>query len=184
MCLRTSLYVVGVCLLLMALSGCGGKGGSQPTDIFAPAQHLSVSTWYTQGLGEQPFIAPRDSFVEQSCLSCIGMKVTSCTLHASDTPMNYTASASANWFSVTPVNGSVAANGSTQIGLSYINADGLPIGNTGKFVVTAPGYEDNSKLSFTFTCGIYGTDGVENCQLALICPPCSLKSDGTVSCPW
>lgn len=98
--------------------------------------------------------------------------------------MNFTAMPSANWFTVTPGSGSVAANGSAQIGLGYINADGLPVNNSGTFMLSAPGYQNNNGLSFKFVCGDYAPDGTEMCTLSLICPPCTLKSDGTVSCPY
>lgn len=170
------------------LVGCGGKAGliqpAQNTAIFTQGQQLSVSSWYTSGASDQPFTAPRASFVDQSCLSCIGMQVTSCTLHAGETPMYFTATPSAAWFSISPSTGFVPANGTVQIGLASINADGLPISNTGSFIVSAPGYQNNSSLSFNFVCGTYAPDGTEMCTLSLICPPCTLKSDGTVSCPY
>lgn len=181
-------FLLWLVLLSCLLVGCGGKAGFiQPASnagIFTQGQQLSVSNWYTSGVAQQSFTAPRSSFSDQHCLSCIGMQSTSCTLNAGSTAMNYTALASANWFAVTPNTGSVPANGSAQIGLAYINSDGLPSSNTGKFLVTAPGYQDNSQLSFNFVCGEYASDGTEMCTLSLICPPCSLKSDGTVSCPW
>jgi uncharacterized lipoprotein NlpE involved in copper resistance len=169
--------------LTLVLMGCGGRG-SQQSSIFQQGQQLSVSSWYTNGASDQPFTAPRSSFVNQSCLSCIGMQVTSCTLHAGSTPMNFTATPSASWFAVTPGTGFVAADGTAQIGLAYINADGLPVSNAGTFMVSAAGYQNNNSLSFNFVCGTYAADGTEMCTLSLICPPCTLKSDGTVSCPY
>ena len=186
---RTRVRSLLCCLFLTGiLVGCGGKSGfiqpAQNTAIFTQGQQLSVSNWYTSGVAQQSFTAPRSSFVDQHCLSCIGVQNTSCTLNAGSTTMSYTAAASAGWFTVTPGNGTIPANGAAQIGLAYIDADGLPVSNTGKFLVTAPGYQDNSQLSFSLVCGEYAADGTEMCTLSLICPPCSLKSDGTVGCPW
>lgn len=113
-----------------------------------------------------------------------------CTLHSGNTPMSFTVEPSATWFDISPVSGTIAPNASADISISAIYASTLTSSNNkGTVIVRAPGYADNTQLSFTLSCGIYGTGipipGVDPtdisqdaCHISLVCPPCSTNTGG------
>lgn len=178
-------------LVIVELTGllisCGGGYTPPVTDpyqavISSPTtQQLTASHWSPIGSGEQSFTVLRDSLYQQSCISCVtNQPAPSCSLVAGNSPMNYSANASANWFTLSPYEGIIPANGNATIGISYIDASTLTSNNnTGTFNISALGYKQNSQLSFTLTCGLYNTPGGdEMCHFAMVCPPCSIKPGG------
>jgi len=103
--------------------------------------------------------------------------------------MAFTAEPSATWFDIAPISGTVAPNSSTNITISGISANALPgSNNKGTVIVRAPGYADNTQLSFTLACGISGPgpgvildppdNSQETCHISMVCPPCSTNPGG------
>ncbi len=178
------LFVFGLTELFVS---CGGGYTPPVTDpyqaaISSPtAQQLTASHWNPIESGEQSFTVLRDSLYEQSCISCVtNQPAPSCSLVAGNSQMNFSANASANWFTLSPYEGIIPPNGNTTIGISYLDASTLTANtNTGTFNITALGYKQNSQLSFTLTCGLYDTPGGdEMCHFAMVCPPCSFRPGG------
>jgi hypothetical protein len=180
------LSLFGVTGLLVS---CGGGYTPPVTDPYQAAitnpttQQLTASHWNPIASGEQSFTVLRDSLFEQSCISCVtNQPAPSCSLVAGNSQMNFSANSSASWFSLSPIEGIIAPNGNTTIGLSYLDASTLTANNnTGTFNVTALNYKPNTQLSFTLTCGLYDGSGNETCHFAMVCPPCSMKGNTLIS---
>ena len=165
--LKKSSFVFCICSLATTLLSCGGSSSPMKPPP------LPVSTWGpNSGHGPVAFslLVPRSSITGWTDTS-IFQATSACGLQASNVQMEFLAASSGTWFTVSPSVGTIPAGGRTDIGVPLINATGLPAGlNTGVIFVTAPGYQDNSQLTFKLTCGIVGSKG-EACDYSWACPP-------------
>lgn len=191
-------YFVPVLALLccgFAVIGCGGKDTNtatlSKTGSVSP-QLLSASSWSDLGGTDQNLTAPKSELLSQTCLTCLGMpQAPACTLHAGNAPMSFTAEPSALWFDISPISGTIAPNASMSLSVSAIYANVLSTNNNkGTIIVRAPGYADNTQLSFTLSCGINNLGlpppdipdpSQETCHLSVVCPPCSTNTAGNTA---
>ena len=178
-------FVVTLLCCSVALIGCGGNNTSNATlsssGSISP-QLLSTSSWNNLSGGDQSLTAPKSELLSQTCLTCLGMpQPPACTLRSGNTPMSFTAEPSALWFDISPISGTIAPNASTSISVSAIYANALTTSNNkGTIIIRAPGYADNTPLSFTLSCGINNLGlpppdipdpSQETCHLSVVCPP-------------
>jgi len=102
--------------------------------------------------------------------TAFGVPMTS-RLTAGDTPMTFTASSSASWFTVSPTSGTIVANGTTEISIVAINAVEAPDGvSNGLVAITAPGYQDNTQMQVSLNCGATDSHGNVKCTIRMTLP--------------
>lgn len=90
-----------------------------------------------------------------------------CSVTASSQTMNFVVLPSQPWFGVSPVNGTLAGNGSATLQVNTVNAASVNGRNIGLVTVSAPGYSDNSQMAVELNCNV--TAGT--CKVAFSCDP-------------
>jgi hypothetical protein len=81
--------------------------------------------------------------------------------------MKFVAVPSQPWFGVSPVNGTLAAGGTSTIEVNAVNAANVNGRNIGTVTVSAPGYSDNSQMAVELNCN----DTEATCSVAFSCNP-------------
>jgi hypothetical protein len=117
----------------------------------------------------------RKSQLNGANLSTFGLNFV-LSLTAGKQPMNFTATPTAPWLTVSPTFGTLQPGGRTAIGIISINATSLPNAkNTAGVTASAPGYTDNTLICIEVNCGV-GVDSSGNtlCQVAFSGDPSQL----------
>ena len=147
------------------LTGCGGKNTTPST----PAPPTTLTSTLTLGPGQTSAGGLLKSLFVGQSLPAAGYSFV-CTLHSSNAQMNFNATPSSSWFTVSPASGALAANGSTAIGLGSVDARALPnASNSGLVTISAAGYTDNSGMSITLNCSQINSQGQPTCTLTIAC---------------
>lgn len=110
--------------LASATIGCGGPGPCEMTVTLAQSQLSEIGT--------TPFLP-----------------FPSCSLHAGNIPMVFSAGSSLPWFTVSPAAGNLQPGGDTAVGVTAIDFSAMPPGsNTGFVIVDASGYKQLTGINF------------------------------------
>jgi hypothetical protein len=156
---RVTLGLFSLWLICFALQGCGGGGAAiQPPPPY-------TSTVGCGALCEQSLAVTR-TLINGDDPATYGIPI-SCSVRANGHTMNFMATASAPWFTVSPATGILTPGGRTAIGVLSIDATGVPDSrNTGVVTVSAPGFSDNNQMAVELDCS-----GGSVCNVGYSCDP-------------
>lgn len=152
-----------VSLVACSFYGCGTGGPLPP-----PAPALAKSAIGCAG-GSTPCAGSLDVsqvLVNGTAPATFGIPV-ACSVTAGSQTMKFVAVPSQPWFGVSPVNGTLAAGGTSTIEVNAVNAANVNGRNIGTVTVSAPGYSDNSQMAVELNCN----DTEATCSVAFSCNP-------------
>ena len=89
----------------------------------------------------------------------------SCSVTASDQQMTFITVPSQPWFGVSPGNGTLAADATTTIQVTALNAASVSGRNVGVVTVSAAGYSDNGQMAVELNCNVPAA----TCKVAFSC---------------
>jgi hypothetical protein len=149
--LRPRLRKGGVVLLALHgifLLGCGGAASNSTISTPAPPS-LATSSFSPSCSPCTVITAPLTTLKNGGNLPTLGYNAV-CTLKAGNTLMNWTATPSGSWFTVTPSFGALQPNASTPIQLANFTGSAIPYGTKGLVTISASGYTDNTGMGLVY----------------------------------
>ena len=157
-----------LCILaIIVLDGCGGSSTTPPP----PPPPLATSRIGPGGTELFASITVAKSTLNGVNPSTLGLNV-AWTLTSGSALMNFTATPTASWLTISPTSGTLEPGGSTAIGLLSLDATSLPNArNTGGFTVSAPNYQDNTLIGVEVNCSFTDLHGNPLCQVAVTGDP-------------
>ena len=168
-CVSKVFRVMGPWFLVATVLGCGG--GYTPPPPSPPQPATSYFTGSGSGLLVYQSMTVLKSTLNGSNISTLGLNW-AWTLHAGNQLMDFAATPTAPWLTITPTYGTLSPGGSTAIGVVSIDASQAPNARSvGGIQVSAPGYSDDVLIGVELNCSYTSYQGLPACVIAYTSDP-------------